>query len=77
MTTMTATIGARAATATMRAAVHDRYGRPEAVVSLGEVPMPEIGDDGVLVRVRAASVNALDWHMVRGQPIIASRLGTA
>jgi NADPH:quinone reductase-like Zn-dependent oxidoreductase len=27
-----------------------------------------VGDDGVLVRVRAASVNALDWHWVRGLP---------
>ena len=71
MTTMTATLGARAATATMRAATHDRYGRPDAVVALAEVAVPAIGDDGMLVRVRAASVNALDWHMVRGQPIIA------
>ena len=71
MTAVTATVGARAATATMRAAIHDRYGRPDAVVATRDVPMPEIGDDGVLVRVHAASVNALDWHMVRGQPIIA------
>jgi NADPH:quinone reductase-like Zn-dependent oxidoreductase len=32
--------------------------------------MPRVGDDGVLVRVRAASVNALDWRRVRGSPFV-------
>ena len=30
--------------------------------------MPVAGDGGVLIRVRAASVNALDWHLLRGEP---------
>jgi len=34
-----------------------------------------VDDDGVLVRVRAASVNALDWHLMRGIPLVI-RLGT-
>ncbi|MEX2627151.1 MAG: NAD(P)-dependent alcohol dehydrogenase [Ilumatobacteraceae bacterium] len=36
--------------------------------------MPTVTDDGVLVRARAAGVNALDWHVVRGEPF-AVRLG--
>ncbi|HLX35637.1 MAG TPA: NAD(P)-dependent alcohol dehydrogenase [Candidatus Limnocylindrales bacterium] len=55
--------------ATMQQIVQDGYGST-AVMHLREVPKPEIGDDGVLVRVRAASVNALDWHMLRGTPFL-------
>jgi NADPH:quinone reductase-like Zn-dependent oxidoreductase len=57
----------------MRAVTQDRYGKPD-VLRINEVPAPEIGDDGVLVRVRAVSLNAADWHMSEGSPILA-RLG--
>lgn len=53
----------------MKAIVHDRYGSPD-VLELREVDKPVVGDDGVLVRVRAASVNALDWHIMRGKPYL-------
>jgi NADPH:quinone reductase-like Zn-dependent oxidoreductase len=43
------------------------YGSPE-VIKLQDVDMPEVADDGVLVRVKAASVNPLDWHYMRGMP---------
>jgi NADPH:quinone reductase-like Zn-dependent oxidoreductase len=56
---------------TMRAAVHERYGSPEQVVTVKTVPVPEVGPDDVLVRVAAASVNALDWHYVTGLPMFA------
>lgn len=56
---------------TMRAAVYDRYGPPEQVVSVRTVPVPALGADDVLVRVGAASVNALDWHLVTGLPMFA------
>ena len=52
---------------TMQAIVHDRYGSPD-VLALADVEHPALGDDGVVVRVRAASVNALDWHLLRGTP---------
>lgn len=48
------------ATATMRAAVIDRFGPPD-VLHIAEVPRPRPGDGEVLVRVRAAGVNAIDW----------------
>ena len=54
----------------MKAIVHRRYGPPE-VLEYTEVDEPEVIDDGVLVRVRAASVNAFDWHMLRGKPYVA------
>ena len=54
----------------MKAIVQDRYGPPD-VLRLDEIEMPSLTDDGVLVRVRAASVNAADWHFMRGEPLIA------
>ncbi len=44
----------------MQAVVRDRYGPPD-VLELREVEQPELPDDGVLVRVHAASVNRVDW----------------
>ena len=53
----------------MKAIRYDRYGPPE-VLALRDVEMPAVGDDEVLVRVRAASVNPLDWHFMRGEPYL-------
>lgn len=54
----------------MKAIVQDRYG-PASALQLRETdrPVPAAGE--VLVRVRAAAVNALDWHFVRGDPYVA------
>jgi len=54
---------------TMKAIVREQYGAPD-VLELKELPKPVVDDDGVLVRVRAASINAYDWHMMRGQPFL-------
>ena len=51
----------------MKAIRFDRYGSPD-VLELRDVEMPAVGDDELLVRVRAASVNPLDWHFMRGMP---------
>jgi NADPH:quinone reductase-like Zn-dependent oxidoreductase len=51
----------------MKAIVHRRYGPPD-VLRLEDVPRPVPGPGEVLVRVRAASVFAGDWHVVRGDP---------
>lgn len=51
----------------MKAIVYRKYGPPD-VLSLEEVERPEPGDDEVLVRIRAASANPLDWHFMRGSP---------
>jgi NADPH:quinone reductase-like Zn-dependent oxidoreductase len=55
---------------TMKAAVQDRYMSPEGL-RLSEIEKPVIGDGDVLLRVRAAGVNPLDWHYVRGTPFVA------
>jgi NADPH:quinone reductase-like Zn-dependent oxidoreductase len=54
----------------MKAIVHDRYGPPD-VLELREVEKPPLADDGLLVRVHAASVNIFDWHMLIGMPYLA------
>jgi NADPH:quinone reductase-like Zn-dependent oxidoreductase len=53
----------------MKAAVYSRYGPPE-VVQISDVEKPVPGDDEVLIKVRAASVNPADWHFIRGQPYL-------
>jgi NADPH:quinone reductase-like Zn-dependent oxidoreductase len=52
----------------MKAIVQDGYGAPERVLRLAETDPPPIGDDDVLVRVRATSVNTPDWIAVTGVP---------
>ena len=51
----------------MKAIVQHVYGGPD-VLGLEEVPSPTPGAGEVLVRVRAASVNAGDWHLMRADP---------
>ena len=55
----------------MKAIVQHRYGPPDQALGLDEIPAPVPGDNDVLIRVRAAAVNALDWHYVEGKPVIA------
>jgi NADPH:quinone reductase-like Zn-dependent oxidoreductase len=51
----------------MKAIVYREFGPPD-VLKCEEVEKPTPGDDEVLIRVRAASVNPLDWRMMRGGP---------
>lgn len=51
----------------MKAMVRHSYGSPD-VLRLEEVERPAPGDGEVLVRVRAASVNAIDWRLLRADP---------
>ena len=53
----------------MRAIVRHEYG-PPGVLRAEEVEQPTAGEDEVLVRVHAASVNAGDWHLMRGDPFL-------
>src|SRR5215203_2207061 len=54
----------------MKAIVQDTYGSA-AVLETRDIDRPEIGDDEVLVRIRAAGVNPADWAIVSGLPYIA------
>ena len=58
----------------MKAIVQDRYGLPD-VLELRDVDKPTVGDQDVLLRVRAASVNPYDWHIMTGIPYIARIVG--
>lgn len=53
----------------MKAIVYHRYGSPDAL-ELKDIDKPVVNGDDVLVRVRAASVNPLDWHFLRGTPYL-------
>ena len=54
---------------TMTAIVQDEYGTaPEKLLRLAEVARPAVGDDAVLVRVAAASVDRGTWHIMTGLP---------
>jgi NADPH:quinone reductase-like Zn-dependent oxidoreductase len=69
----------------VKAIVCRRYGAPHEALELADVDPPVPGDGEVLVRVRAASTNAADWHLVRGVPYFSRlqmglrrpRIGTA
>ncbi len=54
----------------MKAIVFARYGPPE-VLQLREIPTPSPGERQVLLRIRAASVNAADWHIMRANAFFA------
>ncbi|MDQ0923454.1 NADPH:quinone reductase-like Zn-dependent oxidoreductase [Pseudarthrobacter sp. W1I19] len=58
------------ATTMMKAILQTRYGSPD-VLRLADVPAPMIGEDEVLIRVRAAGVNHADWVYTSGRPLIA------
>ena len=58
----------------MKAIVQDKYGSPD-YLELREVAKPAIGDDEVLVRVRAASLHPDVWHVVSGWPWVIRLMG--
>ena len=50
----------------MKAVIAESYGGPE-VLELTDVPVPQVGPNGVLVRVHASSVNPVDWKLRQGR----------
>jgi NADPH:quinone reductase-like Zn-dependent oxidoreductase len=57
----------------MRAVVYCNYGVPN--LKFQEIEKPTPADDQLLVRVRAASVNPLDWHFIEGTPYVMRAMG--
>jgi NADPH:quinone reductase-like Zn-dependent oxidoreductase len=58
----------------LKAIVQERFGPPD-VLRLVDTDPPEVGADEVLVRVHAAALNPYDWHIMRGDPLIARLMG--
>ena len=54
----------------MKAIVYENYGSTD-VLELKEIMKPAVKDDEILIKVHAASVTPLDWHMLTGTPYIA------
>jgi len=60
----------------MQAIVQSQYGpAPEDVLRLAEVARPTIGDDEILVRVHASSVDRGTWHLMTGLPYLIRAIG--
>jgi len=57
----------------MKAAVYTRYGPPD-VLQISDVEKPVPNDNEVLIQVRAAALNALDWRLLRGKPVFVRLL---
>ena len=53
----------------MKAIVYQGFGSPD-ILRCEEIDKPIPGDDEVLIKVRAASVNPLDWKLMKGGPFI-------
>lgn len=53
----------------MRAAVYDTYTDHRGIV-VRDIDPPELDPERMLVRVHAASLNAFDWHMYKGEPTV-------
>jgi len=58
----------------MKAVVQDRFGPPD-VLRLTDTDTPEVGASDVLIRVHAAALNPADWHILRGDPLVARLMG--
>ncbi len=59
----------------MKAITQERYGSPDDVLHLREIDKPPVGDNEVLVRVRASSVHPDVWHVVTGRPYVLRLMG--
>ena len=57
----------------MKAILFPKYGSPD-VLQLAEIEKPAPNENQVLVKVIAASANPLDWHHMRGEPLLV-RMG--
>jgi NADPH:quinone reductase-like Zn-dependent oxidoreductase len=53
----------------MKAIVYEGFGSPD-ILRYQDVDKPVPGDNEVLLKVRAASVNPLDWKMMKGGPFL-------
>ena len=53
----------------MKAIVYQNFGSPD-ILRFKEIDKPTPADNEVLIKVRAASVNPLDWKLMKGGPFL-------
>ena len=58
----------------MKAVIYTDYGSPD-VLQIREIKKPVPNDNQILIKVRAASINPLDWHFIEGTPYIMRAMG--
>jgi NADPH:quinone reductase-like Zn-dependent oxidoreductase len=58
----------------MKAVVYTQYGSPD-VLQLKDTEKPVPNDDEILVKIQAASVNALDWHLLTADIFLVRLMG--
>jgi NADPH:quinone reductase-like Zn-dependent oxidoreductase len=58
----------------LKAVTQDRYGSSD-VLGLADIDEPSVGDDQVLIRVRAAAVGPEVWHLMTGRPYFVRLMG--
>ena len=58
----------------MKTIFRNSYGSTD-VLALKEIDKPVPKDNELLVKVHAASVNPLDWHILRGEPFLVRLMG--
>jgi NADPH:quinone reductase-like Zn-dependent oxidoreductase len=58
----------------MKAVVYEKYGTPD-VLEYREIEKPMVMEDDILVKIHAASMNAVDWHIRSGTPFMARLMG--
>jgi NADPH:quinone reductase-like Zn-dependent oxidoreductase len=57
----------------MKAVVHEGFGSPD-ILRYQEIEKPTPGEDDVLIKVCAASINPLDWKLMKGGPLLVRML---
>ncbi len=57
----------------MKAAMFFKYGSPEEI-KIKEIDKPATKDGEVLIQIKAASVNAYDWHLIKAAPFFTRAL---
>ena len=56
----------------MKAITYEKYGQ----LVVDDVPVPELPDDRVLIKVHATGLNPFDWHLYRGEPYLVRMDGS-
>jgi NADPH:quinone reductase-like Zn-dependent oxidoreductase len=62
-------------TESMRAVMQRCYGPPGKTLALERIAKPRPARGEILIRIRAASVNPYEWHMVTGKPYVMRLMG--